>query len=206
MKIYTLQLGQMANCTYIVQEGAQGVIIDPSWQMRDIYKVLEENQIMTKAVLFTHGHYDHLTNAQDLMETYKIKGYIGKDDIDLSGLPEKFLEVLEGDTCLDLAGMKIEFIHTPGHTKGSFCIKIGSALFSGDTLFKNSIGRTDLPGGNAQEMQKSLLRLSQLPPETQVFCGHAYGPDFKTTIKEELENNSFMKMATREPETFSEIL
>lgn len=206
MKIYALQLGQMANYTYIVQKDTQGVIIDPSWQMQNIYKVLEEKQITPKAVLFTHGHYDHLTNAQDLLTTYKIKGYIGKDDIALSGLSQDFLEVLEGDCCIKLAGMQIDFIHTPGHTKGSFCIKIENNLFSGDTLFTGSIGRTDLPGGDAKEMQQSLVRLSKLPPETLVFCGHKYGLSFQTTIAEELKNNSFMQMAVREPDTFDNIL
>ena len=206
MKIYTLHLGQMANCTYIVQKDKQGLIIDPSWQMQKIYKVLEDNMISPKAVLFTHGHYDHLTSAIDLLETYKIKGYIGKEDIALSRLPPQFLIALEGDCCIQLAGMQVDFIHTPGHTPGSYCIKIGKALFSGDTLFTGSIGRTDLPGGNAREMQKSLARLSKLPPDMQIYCGHSYGPSFKTTIKEELKNNPFMQMATREPETFGEIL
>ncbi len=206
MEIITLQLGQMGNCTYIVHKNGQGLIIDPSWQINDIYKTLEENKISPKAVLFTHGHYDHLTDAQDLLEKYKIKGYIGKEDIKLSELPENLLVALEGDTTLTLADMEIDFIHTPGHTKGSYCIKIGNNLFSGDTLFTGSIGRTDLPGGNTREMQKSLVCLSKLPPDTEVYCGHAYGPSFKTTIKEELENNSFMKIATREPDTFSEIL
>lgn len=206
MKIYTLQLGEMGNCTYIVQKDKQGLIIDPSWDMRKIYKTLEEQQITPKAVLFTHGHYDHLTNAQDLLATYKIKGYIGKEDIGLSELQEKFLEPVQGDACLKIADMQVDFIHTPGHTQGSYCLKIGNALFSGDTLFAGAIGRTDFPEGNNKAMQKSLLRLSKLPPETIVYCGHAYGPSFKTTIKEELENNPFMKMAIREPDTFGEIL
>lgn len=206
MKIYTLQLGEMANCTYIVQKGNQGIIIDPSWNMRKIYEILEENLITPKAVLFTHGHYDHLTDAQDLLETYKIKGYIGKEDIGLTTLPEDFLIALEGDCCLQIAGMQVDFIHTPGHTKGSYCIKIGNVLFSGDTLFCTSIGRTDFPESNAKDMQKSLVKLSKLPKDTQVYTGHAYGPSFKTTIEEELKNNSFMQMAIREPKTFGDIL
>lgn len=206
MEIITLQLGQMGNCTYIVHENGQGLIIDPSWDIAEIYKTLEENKITPKAVLFTHGHYDHLTGAQDLLEKYKIKSYIGKEDIPLSELPEKLLMPIQDNCTLEIAGIKVDFIHTPGHTKGSYCIKIGNVLFSGDTLFTGSIGRTDLPGGNSREMQKSLVCLSKLAPETEVYCGHAYGPSFKTTIKEELKNNSFMKIATKEPETFSEIL
>ena len=206
MKIFTLRLGQMANCIYIVEKEKQGVIIDPSWNMNSIYKTLEANQITPKAVLFTHGHYDHVTNAQDLLETYKINGYIGKEDIELSQLPKQFLNPLEGDCCLDIAGMKIEFIHTPGHTKGSYCIKIKDILFSGDTLFKGAVGRTDFPGGSSRELQKSLLRLSKLPKETKVYCGHAYTYSSKTTIEEELKTNPYMQMAVKEPETFGEIL
>ena len=206
MKIYTLQLGQMGNCTYIVQKDKQGLIIDPSWNMQKIYEILENQQITPKAVLFTHGHYDHLTGAQDLLETYKIKGYIGKEDIGLATLSKDFLTAIEGDCCLQIAGMQVDFIHTPGHTKGSYCIKIGNILFSGDTLFCSSIGRTDFPESSAKDMQKSLVKLSQLPPATHVYTGHTYGPSFKTTIKNELENNSFMQMAVREPQTFSEII
>lgn len=206
MEIITLQLGQMGNCTYLVHKNGQGLIIDPSWDIDEIYRTLEENKITPKAVLFTHGHYDHLTGAHNLLEKYKIKGYIGKEDIALSELPKNLLFPIEKDCTLEIAGIKVDFIHTPGHTKGSYCIKIENALFSGDTLFTGSIGRTDLPGGNSREMQKSLVCLSKLPPETEVYCGHAYGPSFKTTIKEELKNNSFMKIATKEPETFSEIL
>lgn len=206
MKIYTLQLGQMGNCTYIVQKGKQGIIIDPSWNMRKIYQTLEEHQITPKAVLFTHGHYDHLTDAQDLLETYQIKGYLGKEDIGLTTLPEDFLIALQGDSCLRIADMQIDFIHTPGHTKGSYSIKIGNVLFSGDTLFCSSIGRTDFPESNAKDMQKSLVRLSKLPPETLVYCGHSYGPSFKTTIEEEMKNNPFIQMALREPQTFGDIL
>lgn len=206
MKIYALQVGQMANCTYIIQKDKQGLIVDPSWDMRSIYKTLEENQITPKAVLFTHGHYDHLTNAKDLLETYKIEGYIGKEDIDLSALPRQFLIALEGDACFKLAGLQVDFIHTPGHTKGSYCFKIGKALFSGDTLFAGSIGRTDLPGASAREMKDSLVKLSKLPPDTQVYCGHSYGTSFKTTIEEELKNNPFLQMALREPDTFDDIL
>ena len=147
-----------------------------------------------------------MTGAQDLLGKYKIKGYIGKEDIKLSELPEALLISIKDNCSLEIAGIKVDFIHTPGHTKGSYCIKIGNNLFSGDTLFTGSIGRTDLPGGNAREMQKSLVLLSKLSPETEVYCGHSYGPSFKTTIKEELKNNSFMKIATREPDTFSEIL
>ena len=206
MKIYTLQLGQMGNCTYIVQKDKQGLIIDPSWNMQKIYEILKNQQITPKAVLFTHGHYDHLTGAQDLLETYKIKAYIGKEDIALTNLPKDFLIALEGDCCLEIAGMQVDFIHTPGHTKGSYCIKIGNILFSGDTLFCTSIGRTDFPESSAKDMQKSLVKLSKLPPDTHVYTGHTYGPSFKTTIKNELETNSFMQMAVREPQTFSEII
>ena len=206
MKIYTLQLGEMGNCTYIVENDNLGLIIDPSWQMQTIYKTLEENKITPKAVLLTHGHYDHLTGAEKLLEKYKIKAYIGKEDIALSGLPQNLLIVLEGNTTLEIADMQVNFIHTPGHTPGSYSIKIGNNLFTGDTLFAGSIGRTDFPGGSAKEMQKSLVLLSKLPKETEVYCGHSYGPSFKTTIGEELKNNPFMQMATREPDTFGDIL
>lgn len=206
MKIITLHLGQMANCTYIVQNKTEGILIDPSWQMEEIYKTLQENKITPKAVIFTHGHYDHVSNALELLGKYNLKAYIGKEDMEMSNIPTEYLIPIKENCKLNLAGLEVEFIHTPGHTPGSYCIKIDNALFSGDTLFVGSIGRVDLPGGDLKAMRKSLRRLSKLPPETEVYCGHTYGPNFKTTIKDELENNSYIKIAKMEPEIFNEIL
>lgn len=207
MKVYILQLGDMGNCTYIVEHKKQGIIIDPSWDINAIEKVLTQENITPKAALFTHGHYDHVTDAKDLLEKYNIKGYIHFADLDLSGLPYKDMTTFEGDHSENIAGLKVDFLSTPGHSKGSVCIKIADLLFTGDTIFPKACGRTDLPGGDPRELMKSLKRLAALPDKTVIYSGHAYGADGtgSTTIGQEKQSNPFIKMALREPQNFEDI-
>ena len=208
MKVYILQLGEMGNCTYIVEHKGKGLIVDPTWDMKAIYMLLEDEKITPEAVLFTHGHYDHVTDAQELMRKYGIKGYIEASDAESSRLPEEQLITYDGDHSEKLAGLTVSFLSTPGHTKGSVCIKIGDILFTGDTLFPNACGRTDLPGSDPRQMTKSLQRLAALPGKTTVYSGHAYGSDGtgSTTIEKEVKNNPFIKMALREPDNFEDMI
>lgn len=208
MKLYILQLGDMGNCTYVVEHKGEGLIIDPAWNMQAVSDFLEEEKIQPKAILFTHGHYDHVLGANELMEKYNIKGYIEQSDAELSQLKESNLVLYNKDYKEKLAGLDVEFISTPGHTRGSVCIKIGDLLFTGDTLFPNACGRTDMPGGDSRELLKSLRHLAQLPPDTIVYSGHSYGPDGNgdTTIGKEIKNNPFMKMALREPDNFEDMI
>ncbi|MDR1123976.1 MAG: MBL fold metallo-hydrolase [Elusimicrobiota bacterium] len=199
MKIHTLVLGDMLNCSYIIETGAQALLVDPSWQMQTIYDLLEQNGLKPAAALFTHGHYDHLHGAAELLEKYGIKGYIEESDVLMSALPARLLHIFKGDYKTKLAGLDIEFLHTPGHSRGSVCIKIGEDLFTGDTLFPGGCGRADLPGSNPKDLQNSLERLAHLPPETKVYSGHCYGPgeSAQTTIGHEIKTNPFIKLALR---------
>lgn len=209
MKVHTLELGSMGNCTYIVENAKEALIIDPSWDMPQIYDFLQDINLTPKAVLFTHGHYDHCTNAAELLKRYNIKGYIEKNDLALSGLPQDLLITFEGDFKQTLAGLEVSFIHTPGHTKGSCCILAGNALFTGDTLFPGAVGRTDLPGSSSRELQNSLEKLAHgLPPSTEVYSGHAYGPQGNsfTTLGYEIKNNPFVKLALKDPHYFDDLI
>lgn len=208
MKVYILQLGEMANCTYVVGYKGKALIIDPTWDMKTIYKLIEEEKLKPEAVLFTHGHYDHVTGSHELMRKYRIKGYIHSADAYNSGLPEEDLITYNGDFKTKIAGLTVEFLSTPGHTKGSVCIKIGDILFTGDTLFPNACGRTDLPGSDPRDMSRSLRRLAALPGRTIVYAGHSYGADGtgNTTMEKETQNNPFIKMALREPDSFENIV
>ena len=194
MKIHTLVLGDMMNCCYIVENKGQAIIIDPSWQMQTIYDFLEAKNLKPAAAVFTHGHYDHLYDAAQLLKKYDIKGYIEEGDVELSALPKDLLHIFKGDYKANLAGLDVEFLHTPGHSRGSVCVKIANDLFTGDTLFPGACGRVDLPGSDARAMQKSLARLAQLPPGIKVYSGHTYGDggDSETTIGQEIKTNPFM--------------
>lgn len=208
MKVHTLELGAMGNCTYIVQNEQSAIVIDPSWDMPQIYDFLKQLNLTPKAVIFTHGHYDHCTNAQELLKKYNIKGYIEANDIALSGLPPSLLQTFNGDFKQNIAGLEADFLHTPGHTRGSCCIHIEDCVFTGDTLFPGAVGRTDLPGSSARELQNSLERLAHLPPETKVYSGHAYGPqgNSSTTIGHEIKNNPFVRLALTNPHYFDDLI
>ncbi|RKX92754.1 MAG: MBL fold metallo-hydrolase [Spirochaetes bacterium] len=202
MKIITRSVGILsANCHIIIEdEGA--IVIDPGGNPELIYPIISEKKLLY--IINTHGHYDHIGANNDLKARFDTKLLIHKDDYEMlvnpdlnlsimvdsqfiSVLPDKLLE--DGDE-LGFFDHKLEIIHTPGHTEGSICIKIGNFLFSGDTLFYHSIGRTDLPGGDFNKLKNSIKKkLYKLDDETLVYTGH--GPN--TTIGEEKKLNEFIK-------------
>ena len=208
MKVYTLILGPMLNCTYIVENNGHAILIDPSWEMDAIENFLAEKSLKPAAIFFTHSHQDHMANADKLLKKYDLKGYLEEKDEPFSTLPKKLLSLYRAPKIFEIADLKIETIPTPGHTRGSVCIRIGNILFTGDTLFVNSVGRTDLPGANPEDLIKSLTQLTSLPKDTVIYTGHSYGGEdgFKSTIKQELSSNPYLKMAKENPKVLEDML
>ena len=186
LKITVKELGiYFVNCYLIHEENSKScVAIDPGGNANKIMAFLEENGLTLEAVLLTHGHFDHVGAVKDLFELTKCKVYIHTDDL---LLPEKFTagplfythEYGEGDV-LEMAGLTIKVMHTPGHTEGSVCYRFEDILITGDTLFAGSIGRTDLPGGSYQTIQGSLSRLVALEENYRIFPGHGESSDLAT--------------------------
>lgn len=208
MKIYTLILGPMFNCTYIVENEGQAILIDPSWNMSAIQKLLTEKELKPAAVFFTHSHQDHMAEADKFLTEYNLKGYLEEKDEPFSTLSKELMALYKAPKIFEIAGLKIEVLLTPGHTRGSICIKIGNVLFTGDTLFVNSVGRTDLPGANPDDLIKSLVLLTKLPKDTVIYTGHSYGKEngFKSTIGQELTTNPYFKMAKENPKLLEDML
>ena len=177
-------------------KSSEAIIIDPSYKSTE--KVLEQikkSNIKIKYIINTHGHPDHTWENQKIKELTKAKLLIHKADSHLlknpefetpipfnESVPDKFLE--NGKTII-LGKLKFKIIHTPGHSPGGVCLyeEHEQVLFSGDTLFKGTYGRTDLHHSDSEEMKKSLQKLSQLPSQTKVYPGHGK----ETTIKEARE-------------------
>ncbi len=194
--------GKFQTNTYLLTNKDDCIVIDPGYNIEEyVAKIKTKNVI---AVLLTHCHCDHI----DGIGKFDCPIYI--HELDYEGLKnENSLYDLLGDTrsfeidklnietfkdkeTLNLGKFSIEAIHTPGHTKGSTCFLYKDMLFSGDTLFKESIGRTDFPTGNHHEILKSINNLAHgLDGKIKVFPGH--GP--QTTIKDERKNNLFIKTA-----------
>jgi len=160
------------NCYLVADEKTkEAVIIDPGDEAEKILNVIKKENFKPKFILLTHTHPDHIGALEDLKE---------KLDIEV-------LKVKDGDK-FQIGNLEVRTIGTPGHTSESICFVIDSNIFSGDTLFKNGIGRTDLEGGDFDQIQNSLKLLMEFPNHFKVFPGH--GPE--TTIGEERKNNPFL--------------
>ncbi len=198
MNIDVLELGPMANCAYLVSEGKDALLIDPAWDMNFIEHTLKQKGLKLLAVFFTHGHFDHVKEAENLLRAHGLKAYLEQNDVMLSGLPAEVLQPYGGEQNLQIGPFNVHIIPTPGHTAGGVCLQIGDALFTGDTLFPGACGRVDLPSSDAREMRKSLLKLSKLPDDTRIFAGHSYGGKCSSYISAERLNNPFMRNAIKD--------
>ena len=200
MEINVINLGPMDNCTYLITEGTDALLIDPAWDMNFLEHTLAEKNLTLLGVFFTHGHFDHVKFAQKLLEKTGLKGHLETSDAELSGIAPSFLQTYTGKQNFTLGPFNVRIIPTPGHTAGSVCVQIGNALFTGDTLFPGACGRVDLPTSSPRAMRESLITLAHLPEDTQIFSGHSYGGKCSSTIGYERTRNPFMRNALRDEE------
>ena len=181
MLIKTLPVGQLeTNCYVVSNEETLGcIVIDPGDESNRILDYLEDNHLKCEAIFLTHGHYDHTGAVEAVMEETGAPVYIcPRDDAHTTGdrhysymLPEGGRYYDDGDV-LRFAGLSFQILAVPGHTAGGVAIVCEDALFTGDTLFRGSCGRTDLPGGDMEEEFRSLKRLCDLPGDYEVYPGH----------------------------------
>ena len=199
-----------ANCYIVADEvSKEAVAIDPGGDADDILTFLRERGLTLVAIINTHGHFDHIGANAELKAATGAPLLIHTDDAELltdsrlnyshltserrDGPPADRL-LRDGDE-IAVGGLALKVIHTPGHTRGSICLLCGDHLFSGDTLFAGSIGRTDLYGGDQEAIQRSLQeRLLPLPEELRVHPGH--GPE--TTIGREKAGNPYFRRGATE--------
>jgi len=205
MILETIKVGPMeANCYILASEkNKAAIIIDPGAQERKIRQALDKDGLKPGLVINTHGHYDHI-GSDDKFET---PVYVHKDDLpllkdaalNLSGFFSMAYEVkseirtMEDGQVIEYEGIKLKVLHIPGHTPGGVALLLqepeAKAVFTGDTLFHHSIGRSDLAGGNEASLIKAVKeKLLVLPEDTVVYPGH--GPS--TTIAEEKKHNPFL--------------
>ena len=192
MLIKTIPTGQLeTNCYVVTDENTLDcAVIDPGDESNAILDYLEDNRL--------HGHYDHVGAVEAVAEETGATVYMNRqDDAEVRGdlhfpfhLPENGEYYDDGDS-VEIAGLRFEVLATPGHTPGGVTLRCGSALFTGDTLFRGSCGRTDLPGGDMDEELRSLKKLCLLPGDYEVYPGHMDA----TTLERERALNYYCRLA-----------
>lgn len=192
MNIQKLTLGLYQTNIYILSNDTEAVVIDPGYEPDIILDALEGKEL--KAILLTHGHFDHVGAVKELVAETGCKVYIHAADLSLppmitAGQLYHTHTYAEGDTVCPIEGAALHVLHTPGHTPGSVCLLLGDQMFSGDTLFEGSCGRMDLPGGDQLQMHQSLNRLVSLQADYHIHPGHGGS----TTLAAEKRYNPYMR-------------
>ena len=205
--------GMLACNCYVLapRKGSDAIVVDPGQRaMGTLRRILDENRLTPAAVLLTHGHIDHIWSAQKVADTYGCPAFIHPEDrhmlsdpirglgprlgqMALSALfrePKQVVELDRDGAVLDFGGLAVTVDHTPGHTRGSVVFRVDNHAFTGDTLFKQSVGRTDLPGGSGNALLSSIVeKLLVLDDDTLVLPGHGES----STIGLERRTNPFLE-------------
>lgn len=213
MTVYALQGDYLSELTYIVCEEGKALIVDPGAPAEKVLAECKRLSVTPVAVLLTHGHADHALGAAGLQKhglkvyAHREEAAVIKSKANLSialgfGMEAFTPDVLvEDDDVLAVSPFTVKVIYTPGHTQGGVCYLSDGKLFTGDTLFPGSYGRTDFPTGDEQDLLCSIANvLFELPPETEVYSGHGYAPSSaavcrpQTTIGEEYSTNPILNL------------
>ena len=196
MEVRTFPVGSyQTNCYIAWGEGSDRcILIDPGYEPEYLLEQVRLSRKTLEAILLTHGHFDHVGGVRQIAEETGCKVYVCPEEL---LMPQRFTAgplyytntYTEGDT-LELAGLSLQVLKTPGHTQGSVCLLCGDTMFSGDTLFAGTIGRTDLPGGDYQTILSSLRRLAALEGDYKVLPGHGGS----STLEQERQENPFLRL------------
>ena len=203
LKIHALSLGAYQTNCYIVHDSAASscAIIDPGYDAAAVLAKVRSLGLTVDAILLTHGHFDHVGAVEEIVEKTGCKLWMTEADWSqrISPMTAYFypiancdftaVQFCEDGEVIHAGGLRFTVMTTPGHTWGSVCYRCGDALFSGDTLFAGSCGRTDLPGGDWDTIQESLQRLALLDGSIAVYPGHGES----TTIAREKQYNPYMR-------------
>lgn len=211
MFIKCLKVGQLPTNCYIACDKVanKAVVIDPGEDAARIVTALNETECEAQYVLLTHGHADHMMAAHEVIAATGAKLGVYADELTFLNSPDENcynmmsqkpfepftpdLLLRDGETIV-FGQTELRVMHTPGHTAGSCCFISQDSIFSGDTLFRLSVGRTDLPSGSSSDLYKSLKRICAIEGDLQVLTGHG---DF-TTLEYERQNNSFLRSSSNE--------
>ncbi len=204
MKIKSIIVGPIQSNCYIVydEKSLEALVIDPGEEAGKIVRAIDDNHLKVRYIVCTHGHFDHIGAVTGVKKHTGAKVAINKNDIEIyrharefaaswgfhiDQPPDPDLLVEDGDEIV-AGGLQLRALITPGHSPGGICLYGKGVLFTGDTIFAGSVGRTDLYGGDVKELKKSFARLILLPADTEIFPGHGSS----STIRKEKATNFFI--------------
>ena len=193
MKVHQLQVGNMQNFTYILEDEKTGeaVLVDPSWDLDAVEQLITRNNLKIKYIVNTHHHFDHTIGNEAMTNTTGAKII----QHETSTLKHDII-VKDGDK-IRFGESEVVVFHTPGHSKDSICLVGDGKILTGDTLFVGNCGRVDLPGGSANELYHSLFDvLAKLDDKLVMYSGHNYGTKLASTLGQEKETNFVMQPRT----------
>ena len=193
--IHALELGRMGNFIYVIHDHAtdRAAVVDPAWDVPAILAVTERRGLRITDILLTHSHFDHINGVEALLNASDAQLHLLRAE---AAFWNRYLDLPtlhEGGDSIQLGETRIEILHTPGHTPGSACYRLGGQVLTGDTLFVFGCGRCDLRGGDPEQMYQSLRRLSErLPGDTLIRPGHNYGITPTASMAEQIAGNPFL--------------
>lgn len=194
LQIHVLPLGDYQTNCYILHndDSSDCVVLDPGYEPEIILSFLSEKKLNLTAIALTHCHFDHVGAVKELAAQTDCRVYLNEKDLALPPMltngPLYYTDTYKDGDTVTLAGIPFRVLETPGHTPGSVCLMTGAHLFSGDTLFAGSCGRTDLPGGDSRAMRDSLRKLAALEGNYNVYPGHGSA----TTLAREKQTNPYL--------------
>ncbi|MBI3034838.1 MBL fold metallo-hydrolase [Candidatus Woesearchaeota archaeon] len=199
-----IHVGPMQNFSYIIgdEESREAAVIDSGWEADRLISIAGREKLKINKIILTHSHYDHVQKVDELASKTDAIVYFHDDDSNeikkTIKNPNIKLHKLKNNDTINIGKIKIKIIHTPGHSPGAICLLAENRLFTGDTLFVNAIGRTDLPGGDAIKLFESLQKLKKLDDSIEIYPGHDYGEIPFSTIGGEKKTNPYFKCETKE--------
>lgn len=199
-----VQVGPMQNFSYVIgdEKTKEAAVVDSGWEIDKLIDIANKEKLKLTKIILTHSHYDHTQKVDELAsKTNAAVCFHEEDSNEIRRLiknPNIKIHKLKNNDEIKIGGIKIKVIHTPGHSPGAICLLLDKKLITGDTLFVNAIGRTDLAGGDAIKLFESLQKLKKLDDSIEVYPGHDYGDVPFSTIGNEKKNNPYFMCNTEE--------